>query len=313
MSVGIISDPHCLRHENGVGHPESPARLQAIEAMLQQASYADQLVRLSAGDASGEQLGRVHDADYIAAIRSTQGKIRRMLDMDTSVGPDTWAAATRSAGAVIAGCRAIMEQRVSTAFAFVRPPGHHAERNRAMGFCIFNNAAVAAEYVLHEAGARRVFIVDWDVHHGNGTQNIFYERSDLFYFSVHQYPLYPGSGSIHEIGSGAGVGYTLNVPLPAGSGDTDYLHLFQELLSPAVRSFRPEFIVVSAGFDAHKNDPLASMQMSSEGYRHLTAILIGLAQELCDGHLLFVLEGGYNLGALGEGVDAVLRALIELR
>ena len=308
--IGILSDPLCLRHYNGRAHPECPQRLQTIDTMLRQAEYADQLVWLPAGDASEEQLGRAHDGDYIAYIRSTQGTSGRMLDMDTGVGPDTWAAATRAAGAVIAGCRAIMAQQLSAAFAFVRPPGHHAERNRAMGFCIFNNAAVAAEYAIREGGVRRVAIVDWDVHHGNGTQNIFYERSDIFYFSVHQYPLYPGSGTGEESGSGPGRGYTLNVPLAAGSGDADYVRLFEEQMSPALRAFGPELIIVSAGFDAHRDDPLANMRMSAAGYRQLTGILTKLAEELCDGRLLCVLEGGYNLRALAESVDAVVRELI---
>ena len=210
----------------------------------------------------------------------------------------------------MAAAEAVVSGSYPAAFAFVRPPGHHAEAGRAMGFCLFNNVAIAAIYGIHRHNLKRVLIVDWDVHHGNGTMHSFYETAEVLYFSIHQYPHYPGTGRIEEIGRGAGRGYTVNVPLYGGQGDADYLYLFGELLLPVAREYAPQLILVSAGFDAHRNDPLAGMGLSSEAYGRLASILRELSEECCPGRLALTLEGGYDHTALAEGVAAVLSSLI---
>ncbi len=309
-TAALIRDPLCLEHSNGPGHPESPARLQAIEAMLAGFPLRERLVLLPARDAGFEELARVHTAEYIRRIEATRGREQTVLDPDTSASSGSYAAALRAAGGVLAAVEAVLDGGYAGAFAAVRPPGHHAEADRAMGFCLFNNVAVAAAFALRERGLKRVLLVDWDVHHGNGSMHSFYDSPEVLYFSVHQYPHYPGTGSAEEMGRGAGEGYTVNVPLPGGQGDVEYLTVFQDLLQPLGLAYGPELILVSAGFDIHRDDPLADMRVTEAGFAWMTRVLVEVAEACCPGRLVFALEGGYDLAALASGVAAVLRALL---
>ncbi len=268
--VAVVRDPLCLGHSNGPGHPESPERLQAIERMLSDFPLRGRLAHLPARDASFEELARVHTPEYIRRIEATRGLPFSVLDPDTSASAGSHAAALRAAGGVLAAVEAVLGGGYAGAFAAVRPPGHHAEADRAMGFCLFNNAAVAARCALDRHGLRRVLLVDWDVHHGNGTMHSFYDSREVLYFSVHQYPHYPGTGRVEELGRGEGQGYTVNVPLPGGQGDAEYLAVFRELLRPLALAYRPELILVSAGFDILRDDPLADMRVTEAGVAGLT-------------------------------------------
>ncbi len=307
-AVFIDSDV-CKDHENGPMHPENPDRITAVDSLLNAASVSSFIERMPVTDATAEQLERVHNKDYVSAIEKTDGGPPLQLDQDTGAGGGSWRAAIRSAGAAVCACGAVMKEGGGSAFAFCRPPGHHAERDRAMGFCLFNNIAVAAEFAIAECGAERVMIVDWDVHHGNGTQNSFYGRGDVFYFSVHQHPAFPGTGNAEETGSGEGSETTLNIPLPAGRTDEVYIRIFQNELARAARSYQPDLILVSAGFDAHKADPLGGMELSSECFGLLATEIKKLAGELCGGKAVFVLEGGYDLWSLQTSVAEVLWTL----
>jgi acetoin utilization deacetylase AcuC-like enzyme len=226
------------------------------------------------------------------------------------MSPGSLSAAYLAAGGALAGVDAIMRGDVEHAFCAVRPPGHHAETARAMGFCLFNNVAIAARYVQKKYSLSRVLIVDWDVHHGNGTQHSFEQDPSILFFSTHQYPHYPGTGRATERGIGAGEGFTINVPMDAGDGDDEYHAIFLNVLLPAAEAFKPDFVIVSAGFDAHRDDPLANMGLTEAGYSDLTGLVVGLAKRHAQGRLLSALEGGYNLTALGASVDAHLKALL---
>lgn len=297
----------CARHENGPMHPESPERIAAIDSLLKTESVLSVTEKKPFDDATAEQIARVHTSGYVKSIEATDGQPFRQIDQDTATIEGSWRAAVRSAGAAVAACREAADG--SPAFAFCRPPGHHAERDRAMGFCFFNNVAVAAEFALKERGLGRVMIVDWDVHHGNGTQNSFYTRGDVFYFSVHQHPAFPGTGSADETGSGEGAGCNLNITLPAGQDDGAYIDIFKNRLAPAAREYKPDIILVSAGFDAHRADPLAGMNLTSECFGALTAEVHTLARDICGGRLAFFLEGGYDLWSLQTSVAEVLWTL----
>ena len=255
------------------------------------------------------RLVRVHPESYVAAIENACRRAPARLDPDTAVSTGSWDSALLAAGAVVDACDAVAAGRLSNAFVCARPPGHHAETGRAMGFCLFNNVAVAARFLQAERGLGRIFVVDWDVHHGNGTQQIFEADDSVFYFSTHQYPFYPGTGAREERGRGRGEGFTLNVPLPAGTGDAEYLQVFREVLRPAIDAFKPELILISAGFDAHRDDPLASMEVTEAGFAAMTGIVRAAAEDHCGGRLVSVLEGGYNLDALARSVEAHLREL----
>jgi acetoin utilization deacetylase AcuC-like enzyme len=278
--------------------------------MLAGFALRDQLDFLLARDAGFEELARVHDEGYIRRIEATRGRELTVLDPDTSACSGSYAAALRAAGGVLSAVEAVLGGGYAGAFAAVRPPGHHAEADRAMGFCLFNNAAVAARSAVERHGLRRVLLVDWDVHHGNGSMHSFYECPEVLYFSVHQYPHYPGTGRVEEVGRGPGEGYTVNVPLPGGQGDTEYLAVFRELLRPLALAYRPELILISAGFDIHRDDPLADMRVTEAGFAWMARALREVAEACCPGRLVFTLEGGYDLAALASGVAAVLRTLL---
>ena len=311
-NTGFIYDPRYLEHDMGAGHPESPQRLRAIMQRLEQSGVAAALARIEPRKAEDEWVTLVHQPKYVAFLNQqapAQGRLS--LDADTSMSPGSLAAAYLAAGAALAGVDAIMAQRAQHVFCAVRPPGHHAEADRAMGFCFFNNVAIAARYVQKRYGLRRVLIVDWDVHHGNGTQHSFDEDPSVLFFSTHQYPHYPGTGRAAERGSGAAEGLTINVPMEAGEGDDEYRTVFQKVLVPAADAFKPEFVIISAGFDAHRDDPLASMGLTEAGYADLTAIVAGIAVRHCGGRLLSSLEGGYNLKALSMSVERHIQVLME--
>ena len=310
-STGIVYHPAYLEHDMGAGHPESPNRLRAIMQQLERSGTADRLTKIEPRSAEEEWVTQVHNPSYVTALNAHQPASGRVsLDPDTSMSPGSLPAAYLAAGGALAAVDAIMRGKVEHAFCAVRPPGHHAESGRAMGFCLFNNVAIAARYVQKKHGLSRVLIVDWDVHHGNGTQHSFEQDPSILFFSTHQYPHYPGTGRESERGTGAGEGFTINVPMEAGDGDDEYQAIFLNVLLPAAEAFKPEFVIISAGFDAHRDDPLASMGLTEAGYSALTGLVAGIARRHACGRLLSALEGGYNLTALAASVDAHLNALL---
>jgi acetoin utilization deacetylase AcuC-like enzyme len=310
--TGLVYHPAYLEHDMGAGHPESPHRLRAILQRLEQSGTAGRLTRIEPRKAEEEWITQVHTPQYVAALhRHAPVSGRVSLDLDTSMSPGSLDAAFLAAGGALSAVDAIMAKQVEHAFCAVRPPGHHAEACRAMGFCLLNNVAVAARYVQKKYRVKKVLIVDWDVHHGNGTQHSFEDDSSVLFFSTHQYPHYPGTGRTTERGRGAGEGFTINVPMEAGEGNDGYRAVFLKSLVPAADEFKPEFVIISAGFDAHKDDPLASMSLTEEGYADLTRIVAGVAQRHAQGRILSSLEGGYNLSALAASVDAHVMALLD--
>ena len=309
--TGFVYHFDYLKHDMGMGHPESPERLRAIVGRLEQGGTMDKLVRIEPAPAADEWITQVHDPAYVAALKKhapSSGRIS--LDADTSMSTGSLPAAYLAAGGLLAAADAIMAGRVDNAFCAVRPPGHHAERNRAMGFCLFNNVAIAARYFQKKHNLARVLIVDWDVHHGNGTQHSFDDDPSVLFFSTHQYPHYPGTGSAEERGRGKGEGTTINVSMEAGEGDDEYRTIFQKVLVPAADRFKPDVVIVSAGFDAHRDDPLASMGLTEAGYAGLTGIVAGIAKRHSQGRILSSLEGGYNLQALAASVEQHVLGLL---
>jgi len=309
MSTAYVYDPLYLEHD-AVQHPENKHRLEQTMKHLQEAGFLKRMERLEARDASVEEISAVHRPSYVAQVRDVAEGRGGWLDADTYVGRYSYAAALRAAGGLIRAVEAVLDGEANNAFALVRPPGHHAVPDHGMGFCLFNNIAIAARYAVHKYKLERVLIVDFDLHHGNGTQDAFYEESQVLYFSTHQYPYYPGTGHWQETGRGAGQGYTVNVPLPAGIGDAGYQHVFDEILAPLARRYQPQLILVSAGYDAHWMDPLGMMLLSVSGYANLVHTLVTLADELCTGRLVFTLEGGYNLEALAFSIAATFSILL---
>lgn len=298
-----------LRHDPGPGHPESPERLAVIYDALDRPENCAGLIFPAVEAASREILTLNHTPSHIARVAHTAGKTYSILDPDTIASPLSYEAACLAAGAAVQGVRMVLSGDAANGFALVRPPGHHAEADRTSGFCLFNNIAVGARYALSELGAERVLIVDWDLHHGNGTQHSFYDTDKVLYFSTHQYPYFPGTGGLHEVGSGSGEGYTLNVPLPGGQDDRAFARIFRELLLPVARQYNPDLILVSVGFDIFQGDPLGTMSVTSKGFAYLARQLLEMAEEICGGRLFLLLEGGYNLGGLRDGVLAVLAEL----
>jgi len=305
----LISGFH---HDTG-HHPENAERLRAIEAVCKEPDLASRLTRIEPRSATLEELRQVHDESYIRGVEESCKRGVTALDPDTLICPRSYDEACLSAGGVLAVVDQVVAGKIKNGFCAVRPPGHHAERNRAMGFCLFNNVAVAACYAQHLKGIRNVVIVDWDVHHGNGTQNTFYADHSVFYFSIHQEHHYPGTGHPRQEGKADGTGCTRNVPLHAGAGDDEYLAALEEVLVPAMASFSPDLVLISAGFDAHKDDPLAGMAVTDEGFGQMTDLLTNLAAAYCGGKVVSLLEGGYNLTALQQSVHAHLTALIRAR
>jgi acetoin utilization deacetylase AcuC-like enzyme len=299
------------QHLANYAHVESPDRLKVIYAMLDGADMADKFVSVSPRPATTDELGWVHSTSHIERIAATDGKTYASLDPDTQTTAQSYQAARLAVGGILALLDRIYDGTIKNGFALVRPPGHHAERDRAMGFCLFNNVAYGALHAINTHGARRVLIVDWDLHHGNATQKGFYDSSHVLFFSTHQYPYYPGSGALEEVGQGEGMGYTVNVPLWHGYGDREFYQIFETILMPIADSFKPDFILVSAGFDTYHKDPLGGMKVTPKGYAALTRILMDLAEKHCSGRLAFTLEGGYHLEGLRDSVKAVLKELSQ--
>jgi acetoin utilization deacetylase AcuC-like enzyme len=301
MAIGYVYDPIYLEHDLR-GHPENQQRLKAILRVLEEHNILDRLTTIPAEPVTMERLERVHTTRYVEQVQRVAQRGGGHLDMDTYVRPASYDAALMAAGGLVEATRAVLDGQVDNAFALVRPPGHHALESRGMGFCLFNNVAIAARYALAERGLDRVLIMDFDVHHGNGTQDEFEADPAVMYISTHQYPYYPGTGHWREVGHGDGAGSIVNVPLAGGVGDEGFARIFREVVGPAAWRFQPQLILASAGYDAHWDDPLAYMQLSVGGYAVIAQALSDLAEELCDGRLVFTLEGGYHLEALAYSI-----------
>lgn len=305
--IALVDDARYREHRAPHGHPERPERLAAVGEAID--AHRERLIELPARPADLEEILAVHPREHVERIEAAARAAPLQLDPDTYVSPASYEVALLAAGAAVDAARAVARGEADAAFAAVRPPGHHAEADRAMGFCLFNNVAIAAR-ALRRDGVERVLILDWDVHHGNGTQHLFEDDRDVLYFSTHQFPFYPGTGDFGEAGRGAGLGATVNVPMPGGCGDAEYVGVLQRVLVPVVRSFRPQLILVSCGFDAHRDDPLASMSLTQKGYGEMTRIVRAVAEAECGGRVVFVLEGGYAPSGLREGTRAVLDVLL---
>jgi len=309
--TGFLYTDAFLDHDTGYGHPARPQRLQAILGAIETSDVAAGLNRIAPRRATTDELALVHHPDHIEVIQAMSAQGGGRIGYDTPLSAESYDIALLAAGGVLSAVDAVLDGTAPRAFACGRPPGHHATPTQAMGFCLFNNIAVGARYALRKKGLGRILIVDWDVHHGNGTQDAFYEDGDVFFFSIHQSPLYPGTGMSRERGVGAGAGSTLNVPVPAGSVDEDYFRVFSDTLAPAAREFSPDLVMVSAGFDAHEDDPLAGVNVTTEGFGTLTRLVRDIADEHCGGRVVSTLEGGYSLHGVSSSVVAHLEALAE--
>jgi acetoin utilization deacetylase AcuC-like enzyme len=312
--ITFVSSPEFRAHQNGsyhsgLFHPETPGRLDAIEDRLKRDGYWQQLDVVAPVEATAEQLAGVHELAYVRAIERASAEGPTTLDADTGVVPGSYRAAALAAGGACLAVDRVMSGGTRAAFCAVRPPGHHAERATAMGFCLFNNVAVAAEHARRAHGLERVAILDWDVHHGNGTQHLFERDPGVFYLSIHQYPHYPGTGAADERGKGEGEGATLNAPMASGTGDAEWLAVLEGAFTRAVDEFRPELVLVSAGFDAHRDDPLSGTRVTEAGYARMTEIVRDWAARHASNRLVSLLEGGYNLDALARSVETHLKAL----
>lgn len=308
--TGLVYSDAYLAHDPGPDNPETAERLRAVMGALARAGLTERLVRIEPSPAPLERVERIHDAAHSARIRGASERAPVVVDWDTTTGRRTYETALLAAGGVMDAVDAVMAGKVGNAFCAVRPPGHHATRCRAMGYCFFNNVAIAARHAQEGHGLSRVLIVDWDAHHGNGTQEAFFFDPTVLYCSTHQFPGYPGSGRREERGGDTGLGYTLNVPMPPGSGDEAYLAAFRDVIRPAADAFRPEFVLVSAGFDPHADDPITDLGMTAGGFARLTGEVKAIAKKHCGGRLVSALEGGYNTAALGESVARHVAALM---
>ena len=304
--TGIIYHSDYLKHDTGL-HPENKERLISTVSYLKKTGLLDKLELIKPRRAELNELQYIHHLDHIEKVRRSS-EIKLQLDPDTILSTESYDVARLAAGGAITAVDAVLDN-VENSFALVRPPGHHATPVRGMGFCLFNNVAIAARHA-QKKGLKRVLIVDWDVHHGNGTQEAFYDDPSVLYFSTHQFPHYPGTGWIDEVGKGEGMGYNINVPLPAGTDDTGFVAAFEEILLPAALEFSPDIVLISAGFDACTGDGLAGMKMTTQGFAVLASIVKSIAKESCDGKLAAVLEGGYNIVLLPEAIAYVLEVFL---
>lgn len=306
--IGIVSDPVFMNHDTGGYHPESPLRIQYLHTLFVPNNDPDILL-LDPFPAPVDDIGLNHERGYINRIyRASTANTLVDLDPDTVCCPESYDVALLAAGSLVELTRMAMEGSIRSGFAFVRPPGHHARKDEAMGFCVFNNVAIAACKAVQSFGAGRVAVIDFDVHHGNGTQESFYARSDVLYFSTHQYPFYPGTGALSETGTGEGQGYTVNCPMRGGKNDGNYVAVYSYILKPLLEAYEPDLVLVSAGFDAHAMDPIGGMQVSSQGFAAITSIIQETADEL-GAPVVYVLEGGYNLNALKDSASRVIEVL----
>jgi len=307
--TGYASDPFFLKHETEP-HPENPGRLTAIQNRLESSEFYNNLIPIQPRKATAKEISRVHDSGYVASVEKSCADGVRNLDADTVISSDSYDAALLSAGAGMNAIDQLIDGNIHNAFCAVRPPGHHAEQDHAMGFCLFNNVAIAARYAQKTKGLNKIFIFDWDVHHGNGSQHSFYSDPSIYYSSMHQYPFYPGTGAGEETGTGDGLGTTLNLPMDAYSDDDDYLSAIENKLIPEIQHYKPDLIIISAGFDAHQNDPLAQIQLTTKCFGKMTELLMGIARDVCDGRLLSMLEGGYDYDALSDSVQLHMQTLL---
>lgn len=312
LKTTVIRDDRFLDHFTGLTHPESPRRLEAIDRMLE-AEFGSGIKYLTARSATLEQVEAVHTPRYIEQILATSQRPSSNLAVDTTAGPKSYLAAFLAAGACVQGVDLLMSGRTEACFAMVRPPGHHALADRAGGFCLFNNLGIATAYALKNHHLNRILIIDWDVHHGNAIQDLFYDSTRVLYFSTHNPHLYPHTGSLEEAGTGAGQGYNINVPLPKGLEDEAMIHLYREILAPTIRNFKPEMIMIAAGYDAHRADPIGRMKLTSRCYFHLTRLILNLADEVGHPPVLLALEGGYDARSLAKCVRWTLKGLLDWR
>lgn len=309
MKTGVVFSNEFKKHDTGRGHPESAARVDAVSRALREPTLDDKLEEIEPRPAERDEILLVHWDRLYKEVMETESRDKTFLDADTVASRDTARVAHLSAGAVLTAVEAVMEGKVPNAFALSRPPGHHAKPDKAMGFCVFNNLAIGAKFAQQRFQLKRVLIVDFDVHHGNGTQKAFYTSPEVLYISTHQWPHYPGTGALAETGKDEGEGYTLNVPMPPGMGDREYMRVFRDIVIPAAIEFAPELVMVSAGFDAHQDDPLGGMNVTADGFASMTDEILRLARSTCEGKAVFALEGGYDLAALEKSIVSVLAVM----
>ncbi len=312
--TSLVSHPIYLKHDTGEFHPENPKRLQAILTGLEEADLLSSLHSVTPQEAAMHWIEKVHQMDYLETVRQDVMSGAHFLSTksgNTAICPQSFEVALWAVGGVLGACDAVMSGEAKNAFCAIRPPGHHATPNRGMGFCLFNNVAIAARYLQEKHNLEKILIVDWDVHHGNGTQDVFYEDGSVFFFSTHQWPWYPWSGSADETGAGQGKGATLNAPLPAGSGDKEIIEAFEKKLWPRVNQFKPNFVLISAGFDSRNTDPLGRFRVTDAGFKKLTRIMKQMADEHAEGRLVSMLEGGYSLEGLSQAVPAHVSELMN--
>ena len=305
LRTGIVLDSRYQDHFTGRNHPERPARIGALLNLVETYQRTG-LKRFEPRLATPEEIALIHEPSHVDRVAATAQQERFAFDADTPVSAQSYDTALLATGGLLTLLEAVMTRDIDNGFALVRPPGHHAERNRAMGFCLFNSAAIGAQYLREKFGLKRVLVMDWDLHHGNGTQHSFYDDPHVLYMSTHQYPYYPGTGAAEEAGRGPGEGYTVNLPMPAGCGDAEYLELFHTVVEPICRQFEPEFVLISAGFDAHARDPLGGMTVTAEGFGLMARLLLRVAREHAQGRCAAILEGGYDLEGLQSSTRRVL-------
>lgn len=310
--TGLLYSEIYTRHLTGATHPEKPERIPYVYEHLRKQKWFERLAQFAPRPVEPEWIHAIHTPAYVDRVKNACLSGQPVIDsLDTEISHDSYDTACLAAGGVLSLIDQVMTGEVANGFSLIRPPGHHAEKEIALGFCLFNHVAIAARYLQKKHGLKRVLIVDWDVHHGNGTQNIFYEDPSVFYFSVHQFPYYPGTGSAEEQGKARGLGATLNVPLKAGCGDAEYLEVFKKIFYPKAHKFKPDFVLISAGFDAHRNDPLGHMNVTAAGYEWMTEAVKAVAQESAQGRIVSLLEGGYDLDALAESVAKHMESLLD--
>ncbi len=309
MTTGVVFTEDFKKHDTGRGHPESAGRVDAVARALRDPSLPEKLKLLPPRNAEREEILLVHWDRLYQEVLESAGQKRTHLDSDTVTSPDTANVAHLAAGSVLTATEAVMDGVVQNAFAFPRPPGHHAKPDKSMGFCVFNNVAIAAQYAQKRYQLKRILILDFDVHHGNGTQKVFYTSPEVLFVSTHQSGAYPGTGELGEIGKEEGEGFTLNVPMPPGMGDPEFLRVFRDVVVPVGLEFAPELVLVSAGFDAHRDDPLGGMNLTRDGYGGITQEILRLARSTCEGKVVFALEGGYDLHALEKSIVATLAVM----
>ena len=312
MATAYLFDPIYLKHKTGWGHPEKPERLESIHTAIRSASFYKDLFLVHPSLPDIKYIEMIHARSYIDRVKTEiQGGISYLDSMDTAVSSESYDVALMAVGGALNMCDAIIEQEARNGFCAVRPPGHHAEKDYAAGFCLFNNIAIAAKYLQSRHGIKKIAIVDWDVHHGNGTQHSFERDNTVYYISLHQYPHYPGTGAASEEGIGKGKGFTLNIPMSAGSGDSEYLAAFKNRIIPALESYKPQVLLISAGFDAHRSDPLSSIRLSTEAFTEFTRMLMAAAKKYSQERVIAFLEGGYNLTSLSESIMKMMGVLVN--